>query len=155
MKNTILLLLTFLLFTACNVSLEPEFKKITNIYPKKVTVSIIEVEANAVFYNPNDVGCTVKDVDITVFVNGVSAGKAKQTQPISIDSKGDFIVPLSTTFSPLELLDNKMDILNGSIGKLLNNEMEIQYLGSVTLEKVGLSYAFEIDETQNIKLQKK
>jgi len=154
MKNLILFLLSLLFFSACNISAEPEFRKIDNIYPSKVTLSIIEIDANAVFYNPNDIGCIVKDVDITVFVNGISAGKAKQSQAISIDSKGEFSVPLKTTFTPFQLLNNKLDILNGSINKLLNNKMKVQYLGNVTLEKLGLSYTFEIDKTEEIKLQK-
>ncbi len=154
MKQILILLLIFVTFS-CSVSTEPEFKKIQNIYPKTVSATLIEIDSEAVFYNPNNIGCIVKNVDIEVFVNGIAAGNARQKQDISINSKGEFIVPLVAKFTPLQLLNSKIDILNGGINKLLNNEAEIQYKGNVTLEKLGLSYTFDIDKTEKLDLAKK
>ncbi len=154
MKKIFFLLIVCITTSSCTFSSKPEFKKIDNINPKNISLSNIEIEANAVFYNPNDIGCIVKDIDITVLVNGTAIGKTLQNKRVSISKKGDFSIPLTASFSPIQLLDNKKDIINGGLASLLSNEIEVQYLGNITVEKLGASYPIKIDKTENIKLKK-
>lgn len=154
MKKIVALFTVFVIITSCTVSSEPEFVKMDNIFPKKVSLLKVELTSDAVFFNPNDVGCELVATDITVLVNGNEVGKAKQAKNVDISSKGEFTIPLEVSFSPMKIIENKDDLLNSSLPNLLDQKVEVAYKGTVTLKKAGISFDIPVDKTDEIQLKK-
>jgi LEA14-like dessication related protein len=153
-KNFIFILASLFVISSCTVSEAPEFLELTNFKAKIVNVNKIQVHADAKFFNPNDVGCELIGTDISVFANGVDVGKVNQTKIIAIDNNSDFILPTSISFSPKEVFKKNGGLLNGALSALTSKEVDIQYLGSITLRKAGIPFQISIDETQKVPLKK-
>lgn len=154
MRKISSLLVVLFVAISCKVSDEPEFVKMENIFPTKVSVLNVEIVSDAIFNNPNDVGCELVSTDITVLVNGNEMGKASQAKNVEISSKGEFTIPLKVSFSPTKLLENKDDILSSSLPNLLSQKIEISYKGTITLKKAGVSFDVPVDKTDEISLKK-
>lgn len=152
-KNSILFIILFII-TSCTVSSEPKFVKIDNIYPQKVSLLGVELTSDAIFYNPNDIGCELVATDISVLVNGNEVGKANQAKNIEITSKGEFTIPLKISFSPMKIIESKEELLNNSLSNLLKQKVEITYKGTIMLKKAGISFEIPIDKTDEIQLKK-
>lgn len=155
MKKVITYLTVLIVVVACSVSSEPEFIKMENIFPKKVSMLKVQIVSDAVFYNPNDVGCELVATDITVLANGNEVGKATQTKNVEVSSKGEFTIPLEVSFSPMKLLEDRETLATTSLPNLLNKKVEVAYKGTVTLKKAGVSFDVPVEKTDEILLQKK
>lgn len=154
MKKIILLVSIVLVAVSCTVSSEPEFVKMENIYPKSVSLLKVQLVSDAIFFNPNDVGCELVATDIDVLVNGNEVGKATQAKNVEISSQGEFTIPLEVSFSPMKIIEDKENILNSSLPNLLSKKVEVSYKGTVTLKKAGISFDIPVDKTDEIVLKK-
>lgn len=148
-----LLLLTVLIsFASCSVSKSPEWVRMDSLKAESFSFAQITLVSDAVFYNPNDIGCTLVDSDIKVFVNGVEVGTAKQNKEVKAVSKGEFIVPLTVNFSPKKLIKSNADLLNGTLSKILKEGVEVNYIGTFSLKKSGIPFTIPIEYEDNLKL---
>ncbi len=154
MKRILSFFTLILLVVSCTVSSEPEFIKIENIVPKKVSLLGVNIVSDAIFYNPNDIGCELVATDITVLINSNEVGKAKQTKNIEVLSKGEFIIPLEVSFLPMKLIEDSEAILTSSLPNLLNQKVTVTYSGKVSLKKAGVTFDIPIDKTDEILLKK-
>lgn len=154
MKKIILLLSIVSVVVSCSVSGEPEFVKMENIYPKTVSLLKVQLVSDAIFFNPNDIGCELVATDINVLVNGNEVGKATQAKNIEILSQGEFTIPLEVSFSPMKIIEDKENILKSSLPNILSQKVEVTYQGSVTLKKAGISFDVPVEKTDEILLKK-
>lgn len=154
MKNILPFVLILIILQACTVSEAPEFQEINNFKVSFLSIDQIQVTADTKFHNPNDIGCELVKTDIDVITNGINVGKVSQTEIISIDNNSDFIIPTSISFSPKDVFKKDGGILNGALNAFTSKEIEIQYIGSVTLRKAGVPFEIEVDETQKVPLKK-
>ncbi len=109
-----LILLAFLI--GCNKpEQEPEFLRIDNIKVSKMTGKEALLNADAYFYNPNDVGMKLKEVSIDIQLEGQKIGAIRQTVKTKIPAQAEFKVPLDATFDiqDIGLLNGIISILGG------------------------------------------
>ena len=148
----LLLVTVLVLLASCSVSKSPEWVRMDSLKAESFSFTKITLVSDAVFYNPNDIGFTLVDSDIKVFVNGVEVGTAKQNKEVKAVSKGKFIVPLTVVFSPKLLIKSNADLLNGTLSKILSGEVDVNYKGTFSLKKAGIPFTIPIEHTDKLKL---
>ena len=149
MKRLIILLTTHILFLGCTIKEKPQFIGLENIKVKESTSKHITIIADALFINPNNISGSLKTDEIKVFINDnematVSAKKFK------IPAKNKFTIPLKTKVPTDSIFSNKN--LSGLLGSLFNKKVKIQYKGDIEYTNFGFSYTYNIDKTEDIKI---
>ena len=155
LNTTLFSALALFTIQSCTVSEAPEFNGINMVTAKTIDLNTIKVEANALFFNPNDIGCEVTYTDINVLVNSIDVGKAVQTRAVSVKGKSNFQIPLVIHFSPTEVFKQNKGIFNGIVSVLTTKKVNIQYKGLVTLNKGLIPFTIDINESQEVPLKLK
>ena len=154
MKKFLFALTALLLLNGCSVSESPEFESIDKVKVATFNLQQIVVNADLNFTNPNDVGCDLVNTKIIVFANDTEVGNVTQRSTSLVGSNEEFAIPISISMSPKQVFKKGTGFLGSTIGALMNKEIELRYKGVVIIEKLGVKYPIEIDETQTVELKK-
>jgi LEA14-like dessication related protein len=154
-KIYLFILLTGLLFS-CTVNEPPEFKSIDNIEVETKSLDNIEIKGNFNFHNPNDISCELTKLDINVIANGINIGKANELQISQMDSNDNFFIPAKINLSPNKLYGEGIaGLIGGAISAFVKKEIEVEFKGTITLKKLGMSFEIPIHEKHMVPLDKK
>lgn len=154
MKYIFLGLLSIAFLSGCSVSESPVFEDIDKVKVETFNLKKIVVNANINFTNPNDIGCNLVSTNIAVLANGVEVGYVTQRSTSLVGSNEEFSIPVSITMAPKQIFKKGSGFLGSTIGALTNKEIELEYSGLVMIEKLGVQYPIEIEETQVVELKK-
>ncbi|MDX1629566.1 MAG: LEA type 2 family protein, partial [Fulvivirga sp.] len=115
MSRFILLLLCVLVVCCQQPEEPPVFKGVDNIRVNKVQGTTAFLNADAHFYNPNDVKMKLKRVDVGVHLDGKPVGLIEESIRVNIPAKSDFKIPLDATFDLKDsgLIKNLLSMLGG------------------------------------------
>jgi LEA14-like dessication related protein len=105
------------------------------------------LKADAIFYNPNDVGGKLKNIDVEIFVNGKKAGEVKKDYKIRIPANAEFTVPLEVKLNMKEL--GLVDTLLGMLG---GKKFDVEYKGRLKLLYRGIPMSFPVDYKSQIRV---
>jgi len=130
MKYLFLFLIVVFL-VSCGKVQDPEFRKLTNFGVRKMGLQSATVGFDAVFYNPNNFGVSVKEAAFDIYLDSLYLGKFTQPNLVSVDTKSDFAIPLETTVS-------FQTAMNLGLEKYLGKEVLIKANGSVKVGKAGV-----------------
>ena len=150
MKKFIFLFL-ILAITSCTFTTEPDFLKLDDFKVITFNKNEVKLGTNAYFHNPNDVGCEVVSTDIDVFVNGLNVSKVNQVKSIHLESGNEFTIPISVNIPTNKIAKDKGGIFNGMLATLLNKNVAIQYKGTITLKKAGITFDIDIEGEEVLK----
>ncbi len=143
-----------LLMTACTLTETPSFINVDNVIVKEAKSKSVSIDADLVFYNPNDLGVRLVKIDIHPIVNKVDMGTVKTTKEVTIESKGNFEIPVNFSFNPKAMWKEEKGALIGSlINTFSNKPVKVQYKGVVTLEIAGISFDIPVDYTEDVILK--
>jgi LEA14-like dessication related protein len=81
----------------------------------------------------------VNDVDITDIAHDVS---------IDVPKNSNFIVPITFSFNPKQLLEDNDGFLKNALKSFINKELQVEYKGSVTAEVMGASFDVPVEYTE-------
>ncbi len=140
----------FLCTQSCSVSEEPEYKGIESIKVIDADLKSVTISADAVFYNPNDVGGHLNTDEVFVYINEVKIARLS-TERFRVPSKENFNVPLIVTISTDRIIDKKS--LGGLLGSLVSQKVDIQYKGEIKYNVLGYSSSYLVDETKTLKIK--
>lgn len=105
------------------------------------------LRANAVFYNPNNVGGRLKNIDIEITVNGKKAGTVQQDYKLKIPAKGEFSVPFAVKLNMKEL-----GTLSTILGFLGGKKFDVHYKGNLKLTYRGIPVKVPVDHKDQIRV---
>jgi LEA14-like dessication related protein len=105
------------------------------------------LRAEAVFFNPNDIGGKLKNIDVEILVNGKKAGKVQKDYKIRIPANGEFSVPLEVKLNMKEL--GLVDTILGMIG---GKKFDIQYVGKLKLSYRGFPVNIPVNHKSQIRV---
>ncbi len=149
MRYSIIITIATLLFASCSRPEEmPEFKKVDDIKVGKVVGQEAILNANAYFYNPNDVKMTLRKVNIDVLLDGQKIGTINQSKKTKIGAKSDFTVPVDASFNlgDVGMLKSIMSVLGGK-------KMKAQYKGYIKLTVHGVPIRVPVEYEEEIRLR--
>ncbi len=148
------IVLVCLLMTACTLTEKPSFINVDDVRVIEAKAKMVSIDANLVFYNPNDLGVRLEKVSIKPIVNEVEMGEVNTIKDIHIESKGNFEVPVNFSFNPKAMWQEEKGALIGTlINTFSNKPVKVQYKGVVTLEIAGVSFDVPIDHTEEVVLK--
>ena len=135
----------FIYFTSCSKIEEPEFKSMKKVSIEKFGLGKSCIKTDLLFYNPNEFGVTLKEMNLDLFMNGSLMGHTDQNTDLKIGRKKDFTIPLKIE------IDTKKTIKNVFSG-ILNGETDLSVKGKIKVSKAGISKSIPIDYTTTQKI---
>jgi len=146
--QSIVFWLVLVSFSSCNVE-SIKFKKITEA-KVEVEGNNIVVNADALFFNPNNLSGKIKEVKIAVEYNGNSIALIEQEgSNTKVPKEDEFKVPFEMTlpFSKIrnELLGTILTIAKG-------NEITLHYSGYIKIKVFGVAKSIPIEYSGNLKI---
>lgn len=153
MKNYLLsipLFLAIFLTSGCKSPESPTFQKLDNVNLSSINSTKTELTANAVFHNPNNINGILTHTNIKVIVNEVEVSEIDQDFDINIPKSSNFSIPINISFNPKEIFRENEGFLKNLLRTWVNDEMKIQYLGTVTIKVLGISFKIPIDHTEDV-----
>jgi LEA14-like dessication related protein len=149
MRDTIVLFVLFLFLAACTRPEEiPVFKRVADIRVSKISGTDAVLNANAYFYNPNDVKMTLRKVDIEVSLEGKRIGKINHSEKTKVAALSDFTIPVNATFNIADV-----GVLKSIINVLGGNKMKAHYKGFIKLTVHGIPIRVPVDYEEEIRLR--
>lgn len=154
MKKKFFIIYAFILLmvTGCQINQQPEYERMENIRVTKLGFETIQLQAEAIFNNPNILGITIKRSDIDVFKDSIFLGKA-QTPSFEVNKKSEFKIPITIDFSPKKIIKEK-GFLGNILSTVSKKELNITYKGIITLDVLGIEYDYDFEHTEPIVLKK-
>ncbi|TGV01684.1 LEA type 2 family protein [Flavivirga rizhaonensis] len=150
MRNIIILSTILFAFISCSVNKKPEFLYVENIKVQESTSKHITLTADAFFINPNDIGGELKTDEIAVFINDNEMATVS-TKSFKVPAKKEFSIPLKANIPTDSIFSNKN--LGGFLGSLFNQKIKVQYKGDIIYKALGVSFTYNIDKTENVKIK--
>ena len=150
MKYLFLILLSIgsLYMTGCERPQEaPVFKRMGNIEVTKITGSEAYLNANAYFYNPNNVKMKLTKIDVDVEVEGNKIGSINQSVKTLIPAMSEFKVPLDATFDMKQVgfLKSVFSILGGK-------KLKVHYKGFIRVNFHGIPVKVPVDYEDEVRI---
>ncbi|WP_020530684.1 LEA type 2 family protein [Flexithrix dorotheae] len=130
------------LATSCFNYEDPEFKYVKNIVLTKFDGDEIEIQADAVLYNPNKVAITLTEIDLAVEVNEIKVNRVHQLKKTKVKGKKDFVVPISISFPTEKLFSNFLTAITYATS---NKKVEVKYNGMIKFKTAGLTFKVPVD----------
>ncbi|WP_046758829.1 hypothetical protein [Kordia jejudonensis] len=152
MKKLIFIPLLLLLFN-CDVKKKPLFVAIENVKVNKATLINVELTAEAVFFNQNDIGGSLKSDNIKVYVDDAFIADVS-SESFPVPANGNFSIPLKVVVPLNEIFENnKNGLLEGILKAAQQQKMTISYKGTITYTALGFSYDYKVDQSQEVQVK--
>lgn len=146
-------LFLLILLQACSVNEDPDFVTMQNVRVKKMNDDQFLITANALYYNPNDVGCTLTKTEVDVYIDDLFVGAISQTKATEIAAKSNFTIPMSLNFSAKKVFKDKKKILENLAIMFGTKEVNVRFDGDVTVSIVGVNYSSGFKYSEKIPLK--
>ena len=134
---------------ACAKPKEPELVRIKSLTVQEFSEDKVVLAGEAILYNPNAIGVTVKEIDVSVTVDEKAVGKVNQTGDIKVPANSEFEVPLVIDFAPQDVYDN---LLSGLISFISKGEISVYFQGHIKMKAAGINFKVPIDHRDKVKL---
>ena len=135
----------------CKINQTPQFVNINNVSISDLSLSAFKINSKANFVNPNDIGLTLKNVELSLFVNGKPIGSVNQVKSTKIKARSEFAIPLQINVAQANLL-NAVGGLGGAFGAMFGKEFDIEYRGKIKLSKFWIPFTIPINYKTKFKM---
>jgi LEA14-like dessication related protein len=156
MKNSVLKIFTIAVFgltNGCTIGPQmPAFINLNNVAISNANTTKTILTGDAIFNNPNPINGKLTKTNIHIKVNDVDITDIEQDVSIDVPKNSNFIVPVSFSFNPQQLLEENEGFLKNVLKSFVNKELKIDYKGTVTVEVMGVSFAVPVEYSENVSL---
>lgn len=139
---------------SCSAPQEPVFKRMTNFNIENFSSQEIVISADAIYFNQNSIGATLVSTDLDVQVNEKKVGEIHQPLSIKVEPKEEFSVPVKIVFPPTQLANGTLDFITAAAKIFEEKEMQMNYVGSLTVNIGGVPIKVPVDYSEVIPLFK-
>jgi len=151
MKSPILFFsVVILLFSACQKPQEPAFKRMQNFNVGEVKGNQVEIFADAVLENPNNINAEVVFLDIDMIMQEKIIGKINDAKQVKVPANSEFIVPVKIMAS-VDVI--KQNWLTSAISILSNGKVPVKFSGFVTIKVLKIPFKVPVDFTEHLKVE--
>jgi len=135
--------------TACQTPVAPDFEGIQNFKVDVKGLSKAQVNGDAVFFNPNKQKIKIRQVDVSIFVEGQKVKDISREFDIIAQPNSKFVIPIDVSLAlgelNLNLLSTALSMLNGSRKKM-------RYEGYARVTVNGLPFRVPFKHEEEVKL---
>jgi LEA14-like dessication related protein len=149
MKIFIQFAFVLILLSSCTFEEDVIFEKINNVKLTSVEDGMVNLTAEAYFFNPNDIGGKLKSIDLEVFLTNNSLARISQQEHFSIKENSSFSIPFKASFAMEDIqkgfLDNLMSIVTGK-------KLKLRFKGEIKVSTWGFTQTVPVDYYEEVKL---
>jgi len=117
-----------------------EFKSIDSFTVTSFKGSLVTLEGQALFHNPNNMSVKLSEANIDVFMDGGKVAKLEPIGKIKIKSNHDFTIPVRATIDLSE-----SDTISGLLSMLSNKSKNLEFKGYIVLKSLLITKKVEIN----------
>lgn len=136
--------------TACTTPEAPDFEGVENFKIDVQGLSKAQINGDAVFFNPNKQKIKIRQVDVSVFVEGQKVKDISQEFDITAMPNSEFIVPIDVSLS---LGDLNMNLLNTALSMLNGNKKKVRFEGKARVTVNGLPFRVPFEHEDEVKIE--
>lgn len=144
------LLLSVLLFMSCKFEEPVEFQMIDNVEVVSIEDGMVNLSAEAIFFNPNEIKGKLKDVDIRVDLDDKTLATISHNTALPIGPKSQFTIPVNIKFA---IEDVQAGFLNNLLNILAGNRIKLHFVGDINVSTFIFSQSVKVDYYEEVKLQ--
>jgi LEA14-like dessication related protein len=141
--------LIFILFSSCTFEENVKFEQIRNVKLVGVKDGMINLTAEADFYNPNNISGKLKSIDLEVLLKDNSLARITQAKHFKIEKNADFSIPINVSFAMKDLqknfLDNLLAIVSG-------NKLTLHFKGEIKVSTWGFTQTVPVSYYEEVRL---
>ena len=149
MKSTILFAFILIFLASCTFEEAVKFEKINNVKLTSVEDGMVNLTAEAYFYNPNDIGGKLKSIDLEVLLTNSSLARISQQEHLVIEENSSFSIPFKASFAMEDIqqgfLDNLLSIVSGK-------KIKLHFKGEIKISTWGFTQTVPVDYYEEVKL---
>ncbi len=133
-------------FSQCAATREaPEFIGVEKLKVSGFKGKTATLNGDAVFYNPNTRGITLREVNIDVRTDDRLIGQINKSLKLKIKPESEFKVPLDASVNIGDI-----GVLNGILSMLGGKEILVNYSGYIKVSIHGLPRKLRIEHTEEL-----
>ncbi|WPP48536.1 LEA type 2 family protein [Catalinimonas niigatensis] len=136
--------------TACTTPEAPDFNGVKNFKVDVQGLSKAQINGDAVFFNPNKQKIKIRQVDVSVFVEGDKVKDISQEFDITAMPNSEFIVPIDVSLS---LADLNMNLLSTALSMLNGNKKKVRFEGKARVTVNGLPFRVPFEHEDEVKIE--
>ncbi len=139
----------FILLSSCTFEENVKFEQIRNVKLVGVKDGMVNLTAEADFYNPNNISGKLKSIDLEVLLKDNSLARITQVKHFKIEKNADFSIPINVSFAMKDLqknfLDNLLAIVSG-------NKLTLHFKGEIKVSTWGFTQTVPVSYYEEVRL---
>ena len=149
MKNYFCIIFVSIILGACSKIQAPVFKTVTDL-TVNTKDSIISVDGNGVFYNPNKSRIFLKSADIQVFINDQYFTAISRDFNLALVPESEFSIPLD-----IKLNNDQVHrfLKKNAIPLLMGNGIHFRYKGNIRVKAYHMGLKVPVNREVSINLK--
>jgi LEA14-like dessication related protein len=137
--------LLLIVLSSCTFEENVKFEQIKNVKLAGVKDGMVNLTADADFYNPNDISGKLKSVDLEVLLKDKSLARITQINHFKIGKNANFSIPINVSFAMEDLLDNLLAIVTG-------NKLTLHFKGEIKVSTWGYTQTVPVSYYEEVRL---
>ena len=143
------LLFILILLSSCTFEENVKFEQIKNVKLVGVKDGMVNLTADADFYNPNDISGKLKSVDLEVLLKDKSLARITQTNHFKIGKNADFSIPINVSFAMEDLQE---DFLDNLLAIVTGNKLTLHFKGEIKVSTWGFTQTVPVSYYEEVRL---
>lgn len=111
---------------------------------------MVNLRAEAVFTNPNDVRGKLKEVDIKVALDGRNLAEITQAEALVVKPKAEFRIPINIRFA---MEDVQQGLLSNLVNILSGNKIKLHFVGNIRVGTFIFTQVVPVDYYEEVRLR--
>lgn len=141
--------LVLILLSSCTFEENVKFEQIRNVKLVGVEDGMVNLTAEADFYNPNNISGKLKSIDLEVLLKDNSLARITQVKHFKIAKNANFSIPINVSFAMEDLqknfLDNLLAIVSG-------NKLTLHFKGEIKVSTWGFTQTVPVSYYEEVRL---
>jgi LEA14-like dessication related protein len=139
MKKTVLLAVILgVIFFSCKKPQGFDYRDVRNMKIEKIGFDKTSLKMDLIYFNPNNFGVTLKNVDCDIYIDNNFLGHYKLDTIMKIEKRSEFSLPSNIQVEMKNVYKNALSVL-------VNKEIELNVKGSSKVSKFGITINVPFD----------
>lgn len=130
------------LLTSCGFDEPVVFRGVKSVRVMGITDGKLNLQVQALFYNPNNIGGKLKRVDLAVRMDDEVLANVVQKENFRINRESEFLVPFTAQVSMEQL---KQGFLGNIMAILGRRKLNLHFVGDIKVSSYGISRKVPVD----------
>ena len=128
--------------TSCGFDEPVVFRGVKSVRVMGITDGKLNLQVQALFYNPNNIGGKLKRVDLAVRMDDEVLANVVQKENFRINRESEFLVPFTAQVSMEQL---KQGFLGNIMAILGRRKLNLHFVGDIKVSSYGISRKVPVD----------